>query len=55
MKFENPDMGTGKHGRRADVHRRRTAHTQNPLDDLSGNAQALPALCEEYGLSITLR
>jgi hypothetical protein len=55
MNFEIPDMDPGEHCRRADVHRRRTAHTQNPLDDLSGNAQALPALCEEYGLSITLR
>ncbi len=35
-------------------HLRKTAHTHDPLDDVMGNAQALLALRDEYGLSIAL-
>ena len=33
-------------------HLRKTAHTHNPLDDAKGNAEALLALANNYGLKI---
>jgi hypothetical protein len=36
-------------------HLRKTRHTHNPLDDAMGNAEALLAMTEEYGLKIGLK
>jgi DNA polymerase III epsilon subunit-like protein len=35
-------------------HLRKTAHTHDPLDDAKGNAEALMAIKEQYGLKIAL-
>jgi hypothetical protein len=35
-------------------HLRRTRHTHNPVDDARGNAEALLAIVEKYGLKISL-
>ena len=35
-------------------HLRRTTHTHNPVDDAIGNAEALLAIIEKYGLRINL-
>jgi hypothetical protein len=35
-------------------HLRRTPHTHNPVDDAKGNAEALLALKEQFGLKIPL-
>lgn len=36
-------------------HLRKTAHTHHPVDDAKGNAEALLAIKEKYGLKIRLR
>jgi 3' exoribonuclease, RNase T-like len=36
-------------------HLRKTKHTHNPLDDAIGNAEALIALREQYGMKIRLK
>ena len=35
-------------------HLRQTEHTHDPLDDAKGNAEALLAIKEQYGLRISL-
>jgi hypothetical protein len=36
-------------------HLRRTAHTHHPVDDATGNAEALLTIKEKYGLNIGLK
>jgi hypothetical protein len=46
--------GIVKDTKRNFKHLRKTKHTHNPVDDAKGNAEALLAMKNEYGLNIRI-
>jgi len=52
MNLGSPHKGLVKDVRKSFKHLRKTPHTHNPVDDAKGNAEALLAMIQEYGLTV---